>query len=98
MDNLKSLTLGALFKALISQCPGTVDQVEACVLRRWVGVEVEVIVFCVLVNIGLDVLGVHMLSCVCGGEATGWVVRTWVVRQITVHRLGVLRGLEAEAC
>ena len=34
----------------------------------WVGVEVEVIVFCVLVNIGLDVLGVHMLSCVCGGD------------------------------
>lgn len=65
---LKSLTFGAVFKAPISQCWGTVDQVEACVPPPWVGVEVEVIVFCVLVNIGLDVLGVHMLSCVCVGD------------------------------
>lgn len=46
------------------------DQVEACVPPRWVGIEVEVIVFCVLVNIGLDVLCVQMLSCVCVWEAT----------------------------
>lgn len=91
MDSLlKSLTLGGVFKAPISQWGGAVGQVEACLPPRWVGIEVEVIVFCVLVNIGLDVLGVQMLSCVWMWEAMCWVVRTWVVLLITVHRLGVL--------
>lgn len=92
MDSLlKSLTLGGVFKAPISQWGGgAVGQVEACLPPQWVGIEVEVIVFCVLVNIGLDVLGVQMLSCVWMWEAMCWVVWTWVVLLITVHRLGVL--------
>lgn len=82
MDNLlKSLTLGAVFKALISQCRGTVDQLEACVPQRWVGVEVEVIVFCVLVNIGLDVLGVHIyLVSVWGRPRVGLCGHGWSCR------------------